>query len=79
VTVDLDYPNLESVMPSEIHLLRLGYDARCSQRRCISRATVLARWTDDQGRRVRQRELCERHAQWLKDNVVGVRDLRDPE
>jgi hypothetical protein len=28
-------------------------------------------------RPLRQRELCERHAQWLKENVVGVRDLRE--
>jgi hypothetical protein len=66
-------------MPSEIQLLACGYDARCSQRRCAERAAVLARWIDDLGQRVRQRELCKRHAQWLKENVVGVRDLRDSE
>lgn len=64
-------------MPSELQLLACGYDARCSQRQCRERATVLARWTDNQGRPLRQRELCERHGQWLKDNVVGVRDLRE--
>ena len=30
-----------------------------------------------ESRPLRQRELCERHAQWLKENVVGVRDLRE--
>ena len=30
-----------------------------------------------QGPLLRQRELYERDAQWVKDNAVGVRDLRD--
>ena len=62
-------------MLPEIHLLACSYDVQCTA--CAERATVLARWTDNQGRPLKQRELCERHAQWLKDNVVGLRDLRD--
>lgn len=45
-------------------------------RLCKERATTIARYIDDQGRALRQRELCERHAAWVKDNMVGVRDVR---
>jgi hypothetical protein len=58
-------------------LLACGYSAQCTVRGCRARGTVLARYTDDQGRPLRQREACERHAQWLKENAVGVRDLRE--
>jgi uncharacterized phage-associated protein len=37
---------------------------------------MLARYTDDQGRPLRQRELCGRHAAWLKANRPNVHDLR---
>ena len=40
------------------------------------RATMLARYTDDRGRRLRQRELCNRHTDWLKVNRPNVHDLR---
>ena len=41
---------------------------------------MLARYTDTQGRPLRQRELCERHADWLKANRPNVHDLRsDPD
>jgi len=66
-------------MLPEIHLLVCGYDTQCTDFDCIRRATTIARWTDSQGRSVKQRELCERHAQWLKQWAVGVRDLRGSE
>jgi len=69
------YAFRSEVMASEIHLLRLGYAARCSPRRCRAPAAVLVRFTDNQGRLVRQREVCERHARWVKENMAGVRDL----
>ena len=41
---------------------------------------MLARYTDGQGRPLRQRELCERHAAWLKANRPNVHDLSsDPD
>ena len=65
-------------MPSKIHLLPCGYDAHCTDlAECHERATTLARWLDTQGQLLKQRELCERHTQWLKDWALGVRDLRD--
>jgi hypothetical protein len=62
---------------AEIQLLACGYSAQCTIRGCGARATMLTRYTDDQGRPLKQRELCERHAQWLKENAVGVCDLRE--
>jgi hypothetical protein len=59
----------------EVHLLACGYPARCSVRGCRVRATRLARHTDNQGRPLRQRELCGRHAGWLKANRPNVHDL----
>jgi hypothetical protein len=41
------------------------------------RATMLARYTDGQGRPLKQRELCERHAAWLKANRPNVHYLRN--
>lgn len=52
------------------------YSARCSVRGRRIRATVIARYTDNQGRALHQRELCDRHAAWLKANRSNVRDLR---
>ena len=63
-------------MAEEIQLLECGYAARCTVRGCRVRATGLARYTDDQGRPLKQRELCERHAAWLKANRPNVHDLR---
>jgi hypothetical protein len=37
--------------------------------------SVLARYTDGQGRPPRQREMYERHAAWLKANRRNVHDL----
>ena len=66
-------------MAAEIQLLACGYSAQCTVRGCRARATMLARYTDGQGRPLRQRELCERHAAWLKANRPNVHDLRgDP-
>jgi hypothetical protein len=49
-------------------LLASGYATQCTVRACRARATRLARYTDGQGRPLRQRELCDRHADWLKAN-----------
>jgi hypothetical protein len=61
---------------AEIQLLTCGYSAQCTVRGCRARATMIARYTDDQGRPLRQRELCDRHAAWLKANRPNVHDLR---
>jgi hypothetical protein len=61
---------------AEIQLLTCGYSAQCTVRGCRARATMLARYTDTQGRPLRQRELCDRHAAWLKANRLNVQDLR---
>jgi hypothetical protein len=42
-------------------------------RGCRAPAIKLARYTDGQGRPLRQRELCDRHADWLKANRPNVR------
>ena len=47
---------------AEIQLLACGYSAQCTVRGCHARATMLARYTDVQGRPMRQRELCDRQA-----------------
>ena len=65
-------------MAAEIQLLECGYSAQCTVPGCRARATMLARYTDGQGRPLRQRELCDRHAQWLKANRPNVHDLRGP-
>jgi hypothetical protein len=62
-------------MAAEIHLLICGYSARRSVRRCEARATMLARDTDAQGGPLRQRELCDRHTDWLRANRPNVHDL----
>ena len=64
-------------MTAEIQLLACVYSAQCSVRGCVTRATRLARYTDGQGRPLRQRELCERHADWLKAHRTSVRVLVD--
>ena len=64
-------------MAAEIQLLACGYSAQCSVRGCRARAIRLARYTDDQGRPLRQRELCNRHSAWLKANRLNVRDLME--
>lgn len=63
-------------MAAEIQLLVCGYPAQCIVRGCRSPATKLARYTDRQGRQLRQRELCERHAEWLRANRPNVYDLK---
>jgi hypothetical protein len=60
---------------AEIQLLACGYSAQCTVRGCRARSTRLARYTDDQGRPLWQRELCNRHSAWLKSNRPNVRDL----
>jgi hypothetical protein len=65
-------------VPAEIQLLACGYSAQCTVRGCDARGSVLARYTDDQGRPLKQRELCDRHADWLRANRPNVHDLRAP-
>jgi hypothetical protein len=64
-------------LPADIQLLPCGYVACCSVRQCQARASTVARYTDDQGRPLKQRELCDRHAEWLKANRPNVHDLVD--
>ena len=47
----------------------------CNSAKAGPRA-MLARYTDSQGRPLKQRELCDRHAAWLKANRPNVHDLR---
>ena len=47
-------------------------------RQCEDRATMLARYTDNQGRPFKQRELYNRRADWLRENRTNVCDLRNP-
>jgi hypothetical protein len=60
----------------ETQLLACGYAATCTVRGCRTRATTIARYIDDGGAPLRQRELCERHAEWLKANRSNIYDLR---
>ena len=64
-------------MAEEIQLLACWYAAQCSVRGCRARATRLAMYTDRQGRPLKQRELCDRHADWLKANRPNVHDMRN--
>jgi hypothetical protein len=68
---------LRSAVAAEIQLLTCGYSAQCIVRGCGARAARLARHTDGQGRPLKQRELCGRHADWLKSNRPNVHDLRN--
>jgi hypothetical protein len=62
---------------AEIQLLDCAYVAPCTDVHCRARATTIARYADDQGRPLRQRELCDRHARALKATESNVRDLRE--
>src|SRR5258708_7561652 len=53
---------LRFAVAAAIQALAGGYSAQGSVRGCRAQATRLARYTDGQGRPLRQRELCERHA-----------------
>jgi hypothetical protein len=61
---------------AEIQMIVCEYSAPCTVRGCRTRGSVLARHSDSQGRPLRQRELCDRHANWLKANRPNVHDLR---
>jgi len=58
----------------EIQLLACGYSGQCSVRGCRAPATRLRRYTDNQGRPRRQRELCER-MRIGSSEPADVRDL----
>jgi hypothetical protein len=62
---------------AEIHLLDCGYSARCPVRGCRACARTLARYADKQGRPFWQRELCDRHADYLKGKAPNVHDSRE--
>ena len=58
-------------MAAEIQLIACGYSARCAVRGCRARATMVARYTDGQGRPLRQRELYE--------SIRGLAQGKSPE
>ncbi len=64
------------MVAAEIQIIACEYSAQCAVRGCRARATRLARYTDGQGRPLKQRELCVRHADRLKANRSNVNDLR---
>jgi hypothetical protein len=47
-------------MSAEIQLLLCGYPSCCPVHQCQVR--TVARYTDKEGKPLRQRELCDRHA-----------------
>jgi hypothetical protein len=66
---------------AEIELLHCEYAARCARVGCRRyRATVIVRYLDNQGRALRQLEVCEQHADLTirREELRGlkVRDLR---
>jgi hypothetical protein len=65
---------------AEIQLLTCRYSAQCTVRGCRVRPTMVARYADGQGRPLKQCELCDRPAAWLKANGPNVHDLTsDPD
>jgi hypothetical protein len=67
-TSDGEIGTEKQCVAAEIQLLTCGYSAQCTVRGCGARATMLATYTDGQGRPLKQRELCDRHAEWLRAN-----------
>jgi hypothetical protein len=66
-----------NLMAEEIQLVTRRYSAQCTVRGCRVRATMIATYTDGQSRPLKQRELCDRHADWLKANrPEDVRERR---
>ena len=63
-------------MADEIPLLCCGYAATFTVRGCLDRVVIIARFIDDGGAPLRRRELCERHADWLKANRPNIYDAR---
>ena len=66
---------------TEVELLRCDYAARCSRVGCRQhRATTIIRYVDNQGRPLRQFEVCDGHADLIirREQRAGpaVRDLR---
>jgi hypothetical protein len=66
---------------AEIELLRCGYAARCVRAGCRQyRATTIVRYVDNQGRPLRQIEVCDEHADLIirrkHRDGAAVRDLR---
>jgi hypothetical protein len=54
-----------------LHLGATSLNGYCEQRTVCPKSAY-----DDQGRPLSQRELYERHAEWLKANRTAVHDLR---
>lgn len=65
----------EKEVAHEVQLLDLGYYSKCKIRGCTASASVLARGVDEQGRPLKQIELCKAHAEGLKLKR-NARDLR---
>jgi hypothetical protein len=64
-------------MAAEIQLLASGYaPTRTAPFAGPARATTIARYIDESGAPLRQRELCDRHAAWLRANRRNIYDLR---
>jgi len=59
-----------------IEIWRCYYFARCRASRCREQVTVIARYLDEQGRPLRQVELCERHAGELAKGEAAMREMR---
>ena len=72
-------------MKEQVELWHCPYLARCRAatlpylrgcRRCPVRAAVIVRYVDNQGRALRQVEVCERHAGEIVKCGLMVRDMR---
>jgi hypothetical protein len=63
---------------AEVELLRCDYAAHCSRAGCRQyRATTIVRYVDNQGRPLKQLEVCDDHANLIiRREQRGVRDLR---
>lgn len=65
-----------SALKVEIELWRCEYPARRKQVASRAKATVIARYMDEQGWQVHQFELCEKHARELAQTRPEIKDLR---
>jgi hypothetical protein len=67
--------------PTTVRIYRCGYASRCKARGCLVRATIVAEKVDTAGRRIRQIELCDRHAEAViareRNRSLEVFDRRD--
>jgi|HubBroStandDraft_1064217.scaffolds.fasta_scaffold3581822_1 hypothetical protein len=54
--------NVAVPVAAEIQIIACRYSAQCTVHGCRARANVLARYTDGQGRPLKQLEGCDDHA-----------------